>query len=104
MNILLLILLAGMIAIVPPLFVKKYIKEPENKYIIFAMLCYLLLIAMYINIYKREDISKAYPTILTLQIIFITLIATLYYKEKMTLYKWIGITTGLLTIFFLTRK
>ena len=104
MNVLILILLAGMIATMPSLFVKQYIKEPELKYILFAMICYSLLIMLYIHIYKKEEISKAYPSILTLQIILITIISCVHYKEKMTLNKMIGLTTGFLTIYFLTKK
>ena len=104
MNILILIILAGMIATMPSLFVKQYIKEQELKYILFAMICYSLLIMLYIHIYKKEEISKAYPSILTLQIILITIISCVYYKEKMTKNKMIGLTTGVLTIYFLTKK
>ena len=104
MNVFILILLAGMIATMPSLFVKQYIKEPEIKYILFAMICYSLLIMLYIHIYKKEEISKAYPSILTLQIIFITMISCVYYKEKMTRNKMIGLATGFATIYFLTRK
>ena len=68
------------------------------------MICYSLLIMLYIHIYKKEEISKAYPSILTLQIILITLISCIYYKEKMTKNKMIGLTTGFLTIYFLTKK
>jgi multidrug transporter EmrE-like cation transporter len=88
----------------PSLFIKKYIKNPEKKFLLFAITCYMLLIMMYLQIYRKAEISRAYPSILTLQIILITIISMCYFKEKMTKYKMIGIGTGLLTIYFLTKK
>jgi multidrug transporter EmrE-like cation transporter len=104
MNLLTQILIAGTIATMPSLFIKKYIKNPEKKFLLFAITCYILLIIMYIHIYKKAEISRAYPSILTLQIILITIISMCYFKEKMTTHKMIGIGTGLLTIYFLTKK
>lgn len=104
MNLLTQILIAGTIAIMPSLLVKRYIKKPEKKLLVFAVFCYILLLTMYIHIYKKAEISRAYPSILTLQIILITIISMCYFKEKMTGYKMIGICTGLLTIYFLTKK
>ncbi len=104
MNVLTQIIIAGVIATMPSLFIKRYIKNPEKKYLVFAVSCYMLLIIMYIHIYKKAEISRAYPSILTLQIILITIISMCYFKEKMTKYKMIGIGTGFLTIYFLTKK
>ena len=104
MNLLILIMIAGTIATMPSLFIKKYIKNPEKKFLLFAITCYMLLIMMYLQIYRKAEISRAYPSILTLQIILITIISMCYFKEKMTKYKMIGIGTGLLTIYFLTKK
>jgi multidrug transporter EmrE-like cation transporter len=104
MNLLVLIMIAGTIATMPSLFIKKYIKNPEKKFLLFAVTCYMLLIMMYLQIYRKAEISRAYPSILTLQIILITIISMCYFKEKMTKYKMIGIGTGLLTIYFLTKK
>jgi multidrug transporter EmrE-like cation transporter len=104
MNLLILIMIAGTIATMPSLFIKKYIKNPEKKFLLFAVTCYMLLIMMYLQIYRKAEISRAYPSILTLQIILITIISMCYFKEKMTKYKMIGIGTGLLTIYFLTKK
>jgi multidrug transporter EmrE-like cation transporter len=97
-------MIAGTIATMPSLFIKKYIKNPEKKFLLFAVTCYMLLIMMYLQIYRKAEISRAYPSILTLQIILITIISMCYFKEKMTKYKMIGIGTGLLTIYFLTKK
>jgi multidrug transporter EmrE-like cation transporter len=97
-------MIAGTIATMPSLFIKKYIKNPEKKFLLFAITCYMLLIMMYLQIYRKAEISRAYPSILTLQIILITIISMCYFKEKMTKYKMIGIGTGLLTIYFLTKK
>lgn len=104
MHVLTQIAIAGTIATMPSLFIKRYIKKPEKKFILFAITCYILLIIMYIHIYKKAEISRAYPSILTLQIILITIISMCFYKEKMTKNKMIGIGTGLLTIYFLTKK
>ena len=104
MNLLTQIFIAGTIATMPSLFIKKYIKNPEKKFLVFAVTCYMLLIIMYLQIYRKAEISRAYPSILTLQIILITIISMCFFKEKMTKYKMIGIFTGLLTIYFLTKK
>ncbi len=104
MNVLIQIIIAGVIATMPSLFVKRYIKRPEKKLLLFALICYILLLTMYLHIYKKAEISRAYPSILTLQVILITIISMCYFKENMTTNKMIGICTGLLTIYFLTKK
>jgi multidrug transporter EmrE-like cation transporter len=104
MNSYIQILFAASIATVPSICIKKYIKNDEIKLLFLAIICYLILIYMYIHIYKKIDISRAYPSILTLQIILITIVSMCYFKEKMTKNKMIGISTGLLTIYFLTKK
>ncbi len=104
MNLIIQIMIAGTIATMPSLCVKKYIKKPEKKLLLIAITCYILLLTMYLQIYRKAEISRAYPSILTLQIILITIISMCYFNEKMTKYKLIGICTGLLTIYFLTKK
>ena len=104
MNLSIEILIAAIIATFPSIFVKKYIKTTENKFILFAITCYLFLIYMYTRIYKKEDLSRAYVSILTLQILIITFIATLYYKETLTKNKIIGILLAVTSIYFLSNK
>ncbi len=102
MNDIIKILIAASIATCPSLFVKRYIKEDKIILLLFAMICYSILIMMYISIYKSQDISKAYPMILTLQILFITLIALFYFKEKITKNKLIGLGAGITSIIYLS--
>lgn len=102
MNDIIQIILAASIATCPSLFVKKYIKSPNLILLFFIMICYTILIYMYICIYKKQEISKAYPMILILQIIFISLIAIFYFKEKINKNKIIGIGAGIVSIIYLT--
>ena len=103
MNTYLQIFLAGTIATFPSLLVKRYIKSEKTILLFLAVLCYSILLYMYICIYKKEDISKAYPMILTLQILFISFIALIYYKEKFTKEKIIGLIGCITGIYFLTK-
>ncbi len=98
----LLIVFAASIATCPSLFVKKYIKNDNIILLFFAMICYSILIYTYTHIYRKKQISTAYPTILTLQIIFISLIALLFFKEKINKNKIIGLTASIVGITFLT--
>lgn len=96
------IFIAAAIATCPSLFVKKYIKTNNLFLLLFAMICYSILIYMYICIYKKKEISTAYPMILTLQIIFITLISIFIFKEKLNRNKLIGLGAGITSIIYLS--
>lgn len=96
------IIIAAAIATCPSLFVKKYVKNNNLFLLFFAMICYSILIYMYVCIYKKKQISTTYPIILTLQIIFISLIALIFFKEKINKNKIIGLITSIVGISFLT--
>jgi len=98
------IIMAGAVATCPTFFVKNYIKTSKKINIIVALLCYTILLSLYISIYRKTDISKAYISILTIQIILVTLIGILYFKEDITQNKIIGVIAGMTCIYFLAKK
>ena len=61
-------------------------------------MCYSILLYLYILIYRKTDISKAYISILTIQIILVTLIGILYFKESITTNKVIGFIADSISI------
>lgn len=96
-----LLIFASCIAIAPVFLVKKYLNEPNYIYLILALMCYIIVLYCYINIFKSTDISSGYTFIKILQILISTSLAIYLYDEKITKNKVIGVTAGLVCIYFL---
>ena len=99
-----LIIFATIVAILPVVFIKSYIKNNNKFYLIAAVLCYLLLLISYIKLFKSGyEISQIYIVLQILQIILISVIGILLFNEKLNKYKIIGTILGVFSIYYLLK-
>lgn len=85
----------------PSLFIKKYTKSKDYKYLYPIFLFYLILIISYINLYENNEVSQLYPMLKVIQVMLIITFSILFLEESLDKNKIIGICSGLTCIYFL---
>ena len=101
MNIHILIIVASIIALLPVFFIKEYIKSNNKIYIILSLIGYTLLAFIYIQIFKQKEIITSYNLLQILQILIVTIMGILIYKEKLNIKKSIGIILAIISCYTL---
>ena len=102
--IIVLLLTATLIAIIPVILIKQYIKSKNNIYLAISLILYVLLMLAYIQLFSKGlEISTIYILLQVLQIIVVSLVGTMYFKEKITLNKVIGTLFGIGSIYYLMK-
>jgi len=100
-TILLPLVSATIIALLPLVFIKKYLQSNQIIYLIITMILYFLLMLSYIKLFETTEISSTYTILQILQILIVLLIGVLLFNESLTLNKVIGILFGLVSIYLL---
>jgi len=100
----LLLFFATVIAILPVVFIKYYIKHNNNIFLGFALLCYILLLISYIKIFRSgEELSIVYTILQILQILIVLFVGILLFNEKINYNKIIGTILGIAGVYFLLK-
>ncbi len=86
----------------PVLLVKEYIRSSKQHFIILALLSYIMLLFIYIHLFKNNEISKVYSLIKILQLVIVVLISIQFYNEKVNKNKIIGLIAGIVSIIYLS--
>jgi multidrug transporter EmrE-like cation transporter len=94
-------ILATIIAILPVVFIKKYIQTREIYNLIIAFILYILLLLSYVKLFETEQVSSAYTILQILQILIMIVIGLIIFNESLTLNKILGIIFGILSIYLL---
>ena len=102
--IILLALCASIIAILPLIFIKKYIINKAFYNLIIAFILYILLLLSYIKLFEKGDISSIYIVLQILQIFLLLFAGILFFNESINMTKIIGILLGLLSIYLLLKN
>jgi multidrug transporter EmrE-like cation transporter len=101
----LLILFATIVAILPVIFIKKYIISKNYNYILISLILYILLAVSYINIFKEGiELSIVYTVLQILQILVIFFVGIFYFNEDINQNKIIGTILGISSVYFLLKK
>lgn len=101
----LLILFSTIVAILPIIFIKKYILTKNYSYILISLILYVLLAVSYINIFKEGiELSIVYTILQILQILVIFFVGIFYFNEKLNQNKIIGTILGISSVYFLLKK
>ena len=104
MNYYLLLIIATIIAILPVIFIKKYIITNNNIYAVLTLFMYVLLFLAYYNLFKSgREISIVYTILQVLQIVIVFVIGTLMFNESITKNKIIGTILGIGSVYFLLK-
>jgi uncharacterized membrane protein len=105
MNLTLLYILLPIVAIAPVFFLKKYVskKNPDKKYILFALIGYILLTYLYIKLLKKGDMTKLFCVSQVMQILMIFIGSILIYAEEITMNKILGVIISISAIYFFSK-
>ena len=95
------IIIASIIALLPLYFIKKYIQTNKKYNIIISIFIYCILTYLYINIFRKGEISNYYIILQILQILIVVLMGLLLFNEKINIKKIMGIIFGIISINFL---
>jgi len=101
MDLMVWIIIATIVAVLPIFFIKKYINSNNLIYLFIASSCYYLLLYSYVNIFRKKEISSTYVLLQILQILIVIIPSMLFFNEVVTMYKMIGITLGIISIYIL---
>jgi multidrug transporter EmrE-like cation transporter len=103
MNYLLLLIITSIIALIPIIFIKKYINTKNINNLTVAGFFYLLLLLSYVKVFSQSEVTSAYTLLQIIQVLIIVFIGFIIYKETVSRDKIIGIGAGLICIYFLTK-
>ena len=104
MNLNLLLVITTIIALLPIFFIKKYIITNDKKYIMISLFLYILLLISYIKIFRIGEISSIYVILQISQIIVIVIGGLIFFNEKITKNKIIGVIFSVIAINYLLKK
>ncbi len=102
MDIIYWLIIATIIAIIPVFLIKKYIVTKQSIYLVFAMLCYYILMKSYIHIFTESEVSSAYVLLQILQIFIVVIPSIILFGESISLNKIVGIILGSISIYLLS--
>ena len=88
-------------AIIPVLLIKEYTINKNVLYLIFSMMCYLVLMKSYISIFNTNKVSTSYTFIQLIQILLVVLSGIVLFKEKINLQIIAGIILACIAMFLL---
>ncbi len=100
----LLAFIATIIAILPLIFIKKYIVNKEFYNLIIAFVLYILLLLSYIKLFEKGELSSIYIVLQILQIFLVLFAGILFFNESINMTKIIGILLGSLSIYLLLKN
>ena len=89
-------------AIIPLILIKEYILNKNIILLFLALLCYLLLMISYLNIFNTNKVSTSYTIIQIIQILIVLLFGIIVFKEKINFRILLGILLAFLSIYFLS--
>lgn len=104
-NINLLYILLPIVAIAPVFFIKKYVsnKNSDKKYILFALIGYILLTYLYIKLLKKGDMTKIFYLSQIMQMLIIFIGSILIYAEEITINKILGVIISISAVYFFSK-
>lgn len=74
-----------------------------NPYVLFGMFLYFLASLVWLIVLSRIDLSFAYP-LLSVGYIFILIYSAIYFKEPVSIIRWLGVITICLGVFLISRS
>jgi multidrug transporter EmrE-like cation transporter len=97
--------IATFFAILPVMFIKKYIQTNDISYLFGTISTYIFLMIAYMKLLElgSVEVSSVYTLLQIMQIIAAFLVGILYFKEKIYTNKLIGTGLGIAAIYFLVK-
>lgn len=94
--------LGALLSALPIIFVKRYLTDHENIWIILAIVMNALLIYVYFILFQIHNTAISYSVIKILSVIIIVLIGIFIYCEKINIKITFGLIFGLLALYLLS--
>jgi multidrug transporter EmrE-like cation transporter len=103
------LLIATIVALLPPILIKKYnIEKYDNKYawlyLIISGILYLILLFSYVKLFDNRELGLYYVILQILQIIIMVLIGIFFFAESTDIVKIIGIALAVISVIILSYK
>ncbi len=96
-------IIAPISAIIPIILIKEYTISKNVLLLIGSLICYLVLLYSYINIFKDSKVSSTYTIIQVVQILIVLVAGVLFFKEKITISMLLGILLAIGAILLLKK-
>jgi len=100
---------AAFVSIIPPILLKKFSTDYHDNpmaqtiIIIMSLIAFSILIVLYIKMYEKNDVGSYHAITKIFAIIMLLVYGFIFFEEKITVTKIIGIVLGIFSIMFLMK-
>lgn len=102
LKLILWILFGALVSAIPVTLIKMYIETKQNFLLFLTVICYLLVIVSYVNVFQQGDIITCYIIMKILSDILVISSGILFFSEKLTIKKSFGILLALLSVYLVS--
>ena len=96
------ILLGALASAIPVTLIKIYTETKQNFLLFLSVICYLLAIISYVNVFEKGDIITCYIVMKILSDMLVISSGILFFSEKLTIKKSFGILLALLSVYLVS--
>lgn len=100
-NKLSLLIVASITALLPVFFIKKYIDSNQSLFLFLTILCYFVLMLLYIDIFSKTEISNSYTFLQVMQILIVVFVGIAFYHESLNTQKILGVFFAIISTYLL---
>lgn len=98
---LILLFIGGIILTIGDIIMKKWIQTESYSFYIWGLVIYLAGLNFLAQSFKYKNIAVASVIFVLFNVITLSIVSWLYFKEPLSLYEIVGITLGVISIVFL---
>ena len=102
LKLILWILFGALASAIPVTLIKIYTGTKQNFLLFLTVICYLLVIVSYVNVFEQGDIITCYIIMKILSDILVISSGILFFSEKLTIKKSFGILLALLSVYLVS--
>ena len=99
-----LLVAGGVASALPALFVKQYLHSNDSYWIVLSFVSCAILIYIYVLLLKNDSVSKLYPLLKVLSILFVIGTGVCFFSEQITINIAAGILLGVGSIYLLSNS
>ena len=96
------ILFGSLASAIPVTLIKMYTKSKQFFLLFLSLICYVLAITSYINVFQKSDIITSYITMKVLSDILVIISGILFFKEVLSIKKCFGILLAFMSVYLIS--
>lgn len=96
------IMFGSLASAIPITLIKMYTKSKKYFLLFLSLICYILAITSYVNVFQKSDIITSYITMKVLSDILVITSGILFFKEVISIKKSIGILLAFMSVYFIS--